>query len=62
MPFADRADMSPKVLSLNLQDEQLDVAGPIADGVSGAAVLEGFMFDVVTQQSAAWTLPLDREL
>lgn len=62
MPFAHRTNMSPEVLHLDALDGQRDAAGAVADGVARSAVLEGFVFDVVTQQLVVWTPPLHGQL
>lgn len=54
--------MSPKILHFDPLDAQCDAAGAVGDGVAHRAVLESFVFDVVTQQLVAWTPPLHRQL
>lgn len=62
MSFAHRADVSSKVLGPDPLDGERDAAGPVGDAVAVAAVLEGFVFDVVTQQLVVRTPPLHRQL
>lgn len=62
MPFAHRTHVSPEVVRLGALDGQRDVAGPVGDGVARGAVLESFVFDVVTQQLVVRTPPLHGQL
>lgn len=62
MPFAHRTDMNPQIFHFDLLDDKTDAAGDVGDGVAHGAVLEGFVFDVVTQQLIVWTPPLHRQL
>lgn len=54
--------MSPKILHFDLLDDKTDAAGAVGDGVANSAVLESFVFDIVTQQLVVWTPPLYRQL
>lgn len=54
--------MSPKVCALNLLDGELDAAGSVVHGVTGATVLVVSVLDVVTEQLFVRTRPPHGEL
>lgn len=54
--------MSSEVIRPDALDGQRDVAGAVGDAVAGAALLERFVFDVVTQQLVVRAPPLHRQL
>lgn len=62
MSFAHRTNVSPKVLRPDVVDGERDAAGAVGDAVAGGAVLESFVFDVVTQQLVVGAPPLHRQL
>lgn len=62
MSFAHRANVSSEVLQPDASYGQRDAAGTVADAVTCTAVLEVFVFDVVTQQLVVRASPLDRQL
>lgn len=54
--------MNPEILHLDPLDGQRDAARGVDDGVARGAVLESFVFDVVTQQLVVRAPPLYRQL
>lgn len=62
MSFAHRTNVNAEVVHLDVLNGQSDAARAVGDGVSHGAVLESFMFDVVTQQLVVRVPPLHGQL